>query len=170
MPNDYPTNSETLTLERHFVDAYNGKTKNTFVTGDRRRFETWDSKMAARVLPHLNRSVLLTYEIRQNGQYTNLVIKDITPLEEEAQVTNGQVEAAKPQTGRGRTSPEERTSIHRQVAAKLAVEAFAAVGIDVVAHQNEAMEYAQGWVDFFEHGWEVRPAEDQSPTTETKGE
>lgn len=157
----YPTSTETLVFEKQYVDVRNGKTKNTFVTEDKRRFETWDATMAARVAAGMNNPQAVTYETRQNGQYTNLVIQETSV----AHGSNGGQPAQAPEpssSGGRRGGPEERTSIHRQVAGKLTVEAFNNVGIDVVAHQNEALEYAQTWVDFFESGYaSAAPAEEE---------
>lgn len=154
--------SEVVTFVKHFVNEYASGTKTTFVTQDGRRLETWNPSIATKVLQHIGFPAKVTYRVRQRGSYTNYVILDIEASE------NGAAQLPKEQftkeaSSYRRSSPEERTSIHRQVAAKLAVEAFTANGIDVVAHQDEAMEWAQNWVDFFERGYErPLPKEDSS--------
>lgn len=152
--------TETLTFTKHFVDQVNGKyglkTKNTFVTNDNRRFETWRPDVAAQVAAYLNQPVTVVYEQRVNGQYTNLVIQGV--VNDAAPAPSQQT--SPPPANVSSASQAKEISIQRQSALKAAIHAFEVAGIDPVTEHAALVEWAETVAfDYFVNGFQRQEAE-----------
>lgn len=159
--------TETVTFTQHYTDQidtrYGSKTKNTFVTDDGRRFETWKTDIAARVAASLELPLTILFEQKTNGQYTNLEIKDLvqngsaptqpSPAQQIVSEMNRGVTAPAPQAQPSVSQKEKEVSIQRQSAVKSALQAFEIAGIDPITNSSELLEYADTVLfDYFQNG------------------
>jgi len=150
-----------VTFTQHYTDVvntkYGTKTKNTFVTDDGERFESWNAGIAAKVAAGIDQPLNILFERKTQGQYTNLEIKEVlggsvvgaaTPL----QPTTTPVAVT---TQTSETQDERQTRIMRQSALKIAVQAFTAENLEPVSNTEAVFQLAEEYVEFFLHGAKV---------------
>lgn len=147
-----------VTFTQHYTDVvntkYGTKTKNTFVTDDGDRYESWNTGIAAKVAATLDTPVNIVFERKQSGQYTNLEIKDVlggtvvgTATPAPTQTT---VQVNAPVTTE--SQDERQTRIMRQSGLKAAIQAFGVAELDPVQNTDALYQLAEEFVDFYLHG------------------
>lgn len=148
-----------VTFTQHYSDMvntkYGTKTKNTFITDDDVRYETWKAPVAAVLAANMDTPITILFDKKvstgKEGQvYTNLEIKDVlgTTNAPAADVAVSAPVAAPPK----KDDSERQTQIMRQSALERAIRAFAAAGLDPVTYSAELLELSDDYLDYFING------------------
>lgn len=148
-----------LTFTQHYTDVvntkYGTKTKNTFITDDGDRFESWNSGIAAKVAAGIDQPLNILYEVKTSGQYTNKEIKEVlggsvtTPSP--APVSDNAEEPVTVSAPR-ENQDQKNLRISRFAALKVAVVEVTAEGISFVENPTILFERADEILKYVDNG------------------
>lgn len=122
-------------------------TLNKFTAADDRQYDTFDKEIASKALGLLGQAVEVSYEERQNGDFTNYTLTDVG-------LHGNGAQAAAPVTVSRPAVDDRQTMIMRQSGLERAILSFAASNIDPVENQAELLELSDQYIDYFIGGRE----------------
>lgn len=77
-----------VTFTQHYTDVietkFGTKTKNSFITDDGTRYESWKAPVAAAVAAHMNEPIKVLFEKKEHNGYVNLEIKELLGVDSSA--------------------------------------------------------------------------------------
>ena len=142
-----------VTLTQHYqsrgTNSRGDWTRNDFKTDDGQKFQTFDFKLASRVKSLMGQLIEIEYEPKENGQYVNFEIVDVTPLggSSPAPAQQAQVQAVA-------STDSRQEQINRSAGLARAIEFVSVSGESILeAFDNGTLfELALTFARFFETG------------------
>ena len=166
-----------VTLTKHYTDSGTNDrgswTRNDFVAEDgTTRFKTFDGDVASKAKALLGVPCVVTYDLKERGQYVDNILKDIAPAPGVTQqdVTQAQAQTAAATTERGEREKAKQEVINRSAGLARAIEFCSVSGESVaLAFDNGSLfELANTFARFIETG-EFSAASPSSVDAATEG-